>query len=71
MTDVTCDAPSSSTLTVSWSPPTSPVLSYQVEVRRYAVVNEAVDTVTLADPFDQQDIVTSATLSGLGTYASL
>ncbi len=70
MSGVTCASPSSSTtLVVSWSPSTSSVLSYQLEVRRYAVDQEE-SIVTLTSLFDQEYTDTGATINGLGKFSS-
>ena len=68
MSGVVCSSPSPSTLIVSWSPPTGPVLSYQVEVKQYSLVGGAVNTVSLFTPFDHQNIITTTTVEGLGEY---
>ena len=51
---------------VNWSPPTSSVLSYQIRVRQYSVVNQRVETVDLKD---EQGIVNMATINGLGMFS--
>ncbi len=61
-----CTSVSSSSLTVNWPPSASPVLSYQVEVRRYTAGDQGVSTVVLASPYDKQHTITSATINGLG-----
>ncbi len=68
MSDVVCSSISPSTLSVSWSPPTDPVLSYQVEVKEYSLVGSAVDTVSLSTPFDSENVITTTTVEGLGEY---
>ncbi len=68
MSGVVCSSPSPSSLIVSWSPPTGPVLSYQVEVKQYSLVDGAVNTVSLSTPFDRQNIITTAIVEGLGEY---
>ncbi len=67
MSDVVCSSLSPSTLSVSWSPPTDPVLSYQVEVKQYSKVAVG-NIVSLSTPFDSEDIITNTTVEGLGEY---
>ena len=68
VSDVVCSSLSPSTLSVSWSPPTDPVLSYQVEVKQYSLEGSTVDTVSLSTPFDSENITTNTTVEGLGEY---
>ncbi len=68
MSDVVCSSLSPSTLSVSWSPPTDPVLSYQVEVKQYSLVGSTVDTVSLSTPFDSENVITNISVEGLGEY---
>ncbi len=68
MSGVVCSSPYPSTLNVSWSPPTGPVLSYQVEVKQYSLVGGAVNTVSLSTPFDRENVITTTTVEGLGEY---
>ncbi len=58
-----CSSLSPSTLSVSWSPPTDPVLSYQVEVKQYNLVEGTVNTFDL---FDRENIIATTTVEGLG-----
>ncbi|XP_064386134.1 mucin-2-like isoform X4 [Halichondria panicea] len=65
VSDVVCSSLSPSTLSVSWSPPTDPVLSYQVEVKQYSLEGSTVDTVSLSTPFDSENVITTITVDGL------
>ncbi|XP_064386138.1 mucin-2-like isoform X3 [Halichondria panicea] len=65
VSDVVCSSISPSTLSVSWSPPTDPVLSYQAEVKQYSLVGSAVNTVSLSTPFDSENVITTTTVEGL------
>ena len=67
MSGVVCSSLSPSTLSVSWSPPTDPVLSYQVEVKEYSIVAVG-NIVSLSTPFDRQNVITNTTVEGLGEY---
>ena len=62
VSDVECSSLSPSTLSVSWSPPTDPVLSYQVEVKEYSKVAVG----NIVDMFDSEDIITNTTVESLG-----
>ncbi len=67
VSDVMCSSLSPSTLSVSWSPPTDPVLSYQVEVKEYSKVAVG-NIVSLSTPFDSENVITTTTVEGLGEY---